>query len=72
MRIFDNKFSDSCRNSDPDICDPFCQNEFLLCTRSKFSFWYIIAVYILPFTMVVKFLKSDNPKRSYAHLTFGV
>ena len=29
-------------------------------------------VYILPFTMVVKILKSDNPKQSYPYLTFGV
>ena len=39
------------------------------------SFWYIVKVYIQvirPFIMVVKIVKSDNPKRSYAHLTFGV
>ncbi len=36
------------------ICDPFCQNETLLCTWSKLSFWCIIKVYILPFIMVVK------------------
>ena len=29
---------------------------------------YIIKVYILPFIMV----KSDNPKQSYAHLSYGV
>ncbi len=56
------------------ICDPFCQNEILLCTWSKLSSWYIIKVYIPPFIsiMVVEILKSDNPKRSYVHLTFGV
>ena len=31
-----------------------------------------LLVYILPFIMVVKMFKLDNPKRSYAHLTFGV
>ncbi len=56
------------KHADNFICDPFCQNETLLCTWSKLSSWYIIKVYILPFII----LKSDNPKRSYAHLTFGV
>ena len=45
--------------------------ETLLCTWSKLSVWYIIK-YILPFIMVVKILKLDNPTGSYAHLTFGV
>ena len=39
---------------------------FILCTWSKLSSWYIIN------KVLVKILKSDNPKRSYAHLTFGV
>ncbi len=54
------------------ICDPFCQNETLLCTWSKLSYWYTTKVYILPFILTVKILKSDNTKGSYAHLTIGV
>ena len=53
------------------ICDPCCQNETFLCTWSKLSSWYIIKVCILPFIMVLKMLKSDNPKWTFAHLTFG-
>ena len=33
---------------------------------------YTTKVYILPFIMVVKILKLDNPKGRYAHLTNGV
>ncbi len=54
------------------ICDPFCQNETLLCTWSKLSFWYIIILYILPFIMVVEILKLDNPKQSYVYLAFEI
>ena len=43
----------------------------VLCTWSKLSSCIIIKVYILPFLTVVRSLKSDNPKQSYAHLTFG-
>ena len=34
--------------------------------------WVLIKVYILPFVMVVKYFKSDNPERSYTHLNFEV
>ena len=37
-------------------CDPCCQNETLLCTCQNLSSWYI-----LPFIMVVRSLKVDNP-----------
>ena len=43
------------------ICDPFCQDKTLLCTWSNLTFWFIIKIYILPFIMVVKILKPDNP-----------
>ena len=33
--------------------------------------WVISKIYILPFIMIVKILKSYNPKGSYAHLTIG-
>ncbi len=42
-------------------CDPCCKNE---------TFLFCINVYIFPYIMVVKILKLDNSKRSYAHLTF--
>ena len=55
------------------ICDPWCQNETLLCTWWKLSYWHIISkVYIFPFMMIVKILKLYDPKGSYAHLTIGV
>ena len=53
-------------------CDPFYQNETLLCTWSKLSSLCIIKVCILPFIMVFRILKSDNPKWSYAHSTIGL
>ena len=48
-------------------CDPCCQNETLLCTWSKLSFLvYYLSIHSP--IMMVKILKLDNPKRSYAHL----
>ncbi len=44
----------------------------LFCAHGQNWVWYIIKVDILPFIMVVKILKSDNPKWSYDHLTFEV
>ena len=38
----------------------YCQNETLLYTWSQLNSWYIVKLYILPYVMVVKILKSDN------------
>ncbi len=46
-----------------------CQNETLLWTWAELLVYRITIVYILPFIMMVKTLKSDNPNGTYAHLT---